>query len=141
VPWTVVSETEEQRVESCDHVGTTEPLNGLVSVASCSCWGKTWRRGAPTVRIVDTNVVDGRLNRRRVRRERRDQRSLSDERLIRKYSQMKPATTTATKAADHVLPQIKSPTATQTKSAANRRLIQGCACPHSRARDISKRYG
>jgi hypothetical protein len=51
-----------QRMESCDHAGTTEPLNGLVSISSCSCCGKTWPArfgaGAPTVRIVDKPVAD-----------------------------------------------------------------------------------
>jgi hypothetical protein len=56
MPWTVVNETEARRVESCDHAGTTEPLNGLVSISTCTECGKTWPArfgaGAPTVRIV-----------------------------------------------------------------------------------------
>jgi hypothetical protein len=49
-------ETAEQRMERCDHEGTTEPLSGLGSISSCSVCGKTWPArfgaGAPTVRIV-----------------------------------------------------------------------------------------
>ena len=45
-----------QRIETCDHDGTTEPLNGLVSISSCTACGKTWPArfgaGAPTVQIV-----------------------------------------------------------------------------------------
>jgi hypothetical protein len=46
MPWTVEAETEGQRVESCDHADTTEPLNGLVSISTCTEWGKTGRRGS-----------------------------------------------------------------------------------------------
>jgi hypothetical protein len=49
-------ETDEQRIERCDHEGTTEPLNGLDSVSTCTACGKTWPTrfgaGAATVRIV-----------------------------------------------------------------------------------------
>jgi len=49
-------ETDEQRIERCDHDGTTEPLNGLASISRCSVCEKTWPTrfgaGAPTVRIV-----------------------------------------------------------------------------------------
>jgi hypothetical protein len=55
VPWTVEWETDEQRMERCDHGGTTEAIAGG-SIAVCSECGKTWParfgRGAPTVRIV-----------------------------------------------------------------------------------------
>jgi len=50
------SETDEQRVERCDHDGTTQPLNGLASISNCTACGKTWPSrfgaGAATVRIV-----------------------------------------------------------------------------------------
>jgi hypothetical protein len=48
-------ETNEQRIERCDHEGTTEPLAGLASVSTCSAcatWPTRFGRGAPTVRIV-----------------------------------------------------------------------------------------
>jgi hypothetical protein len=49
-------ETDGQRMERCDHEGTTESLDGLESVASCGECGKTWPArfgaGVPTVRIV-----------------------------------------------------------------------------------------
>jgi len=52
----VESETDEQRVERCDHEGTTGPLNGLASISNCTACGKTWPSrfgaGAATVRIV-----------------------------------------------------------------------------------------
>jgi hypothetical protein len=57
MPWTVESETEAQRTESCDHSGTTQPLNDLTSILTCTECGKTWPSrfgaGAPTVRIVE----------------------------------------------------------------------------------------
>jgi hypothetical protein len=53
---TIESETETERIERCDHEGTTEPLGGLASVSTCSECGKPWPtkfgRGAATVRIV-----------------------------------------------------------------------------------------
>jgi len=52
----VEHETETQRIERCDHEGTTEPLNGLTSVSACTACGKTWPTrfgaGAATIRIV-----------------------------------------------------------------------------------------
>jgi hypothetical protein len=56
---TVEWESDEQRMERCDHEGTTEPLaGGAVSV--CVECGKTWPArfgaGAPTVRIVSKLV-------------------------------------------------------------------------------------
>jgi len=49
-------ETDDQRMERCDHDGTTEPLNGSASVSVCSVCGSTWPArfgaGAATVRIV-----------------------------------------------------------------------------------------
>jgi hypothetical protein len=42
VGWTTESENDRQRVERCDHAGTTEPLNGLTSVSVCKTCGKTW---------------------------------------------------------------------------------------------------
>jgi hypothetical protein len=49
-------ETAGSRMQRCDHDGTTEPLDGLESVSSCSDCGKTWPSsfgaGTPTVRIV-----------------------------------------------------------------------------------------
>jgi hypothetical protein len=55
--WLVESETAEQRVESCDHEGTTEALNGSASISVCTECGKTWptafRVGAPTVRVIE----------------------------------------------------------------------------------------
>jgi hypothetical protein len=53
---TVESETDAQRVERCDREGTTEALNGLASIATCTACGKTWPArfgiGSPTVRVV-----------------------------------------------------------------------------------------
>ena len=52
---TIESETEEQRIERCDHEGTTEPLKGSTSISYCTECGRTWptRFGvAATVRIV-----------------------------------------------------------------------------------------
>jgi hypothetical protein len=58
-PWTVESETEDVRMESCDHGGTTEPLAGTKKISTCTACGKTWPArfgaGAPTVRIVSKN--------------------------------------------------------------------------------------
>jgi hypothetical protein len=49
-------ETPEQRMEYCDHEGTSEPLADAPSITACSERGKTWRTrfgvGAPTIRIV-----------------------------------------------------------------------------------------
>src|SRR5262245_37523443 len=51
-------ETDTERIERCDHEGTTEPLAGLASVSVCTACGKTWPTrfgaGAPTVRIAST---------------------------------------------------------------------------------------
>jgi len=56
VTWHVESETDEQRVETCDHKGTSGPLDGAATISACSACGKTWPTsfgaGAPTVRIV-----------------------------------------------------------------------------------------
>jgi hypothetical protein len=53
---TVEWQKDGQRMERCDHDGTTEPLNGLASISSCTACGKTWPArfgaGAATVRIV-----------------------------------------------------------------------------------------
>lgn len=50
-------ETDGQRMERCDHEGTTESLDGSSSISHCSVCGKSWPTkfgvGAPTVRIVD----------------------------------------------------------------------------------------
>ena len=52
----VESETDDRRIERCDHVGTTEPLGETATILLCSECGKTWPArfgiGAPTVRIV-----------------------------------------------------------------------------------------
>jgi hypothetical protein len=52
----VERETDDHRIESCDHAGTTEPLAGLASFSTCSACGKTWPtrfgKGAPTTRVV-----------------------------------------------------------------------------------------
>ena len=52
----VESETDEYRIERCDHDGTTEPLGRLVSVSVCTACNTTWPTrfgvGAETVRIV-----------------------------------------------------------------------------------------
>jgi hypothetical protein len=49
-------ETDEQRMERCDHEGTTEPLSGSEAVSVCTACGKTWPTrfgaGAATVRVV-----------------------------------------------------------------------------------------
>jgi hypothetical protein len=54
--WKLESETGTQRIERCEHEGTTEPLNGLASVSTCTACGKTWPTrfgaGAATVRVV-----------------------------------------------------------------------------------------
>jgi hypothetical protein len=59
MPWTVESETDGQRMESCDHDGTTEPLNGSTAISVCTDCERTWPTrfgaGAPTVRIVPKN--------------------------------------------------------------------------------------
>ena len=39
---TVEWETDDQRMETCDHDGTTEPLGGMTSVSVCTACGKTW---------------------------------------------------------------------------------------------------
>jgi hypothetical protein len=49
-------ETEEQRMERCDHEETTELLDGLPSVSTCTECGKTWPTrfpGAAKVRLVE----------------------------------------------------------------------------------------
>ena len=55
-------ETSTERIERCDHEGTTEPLNGLSSVSVCSACGKTSSRqfgvDAPTVRVI-AKTYDG----------------------------------------------------------------------------------
>jgi hypothetical protein len=52
----VEPETETERIERCDHEGTTEPLGGLASVSVCTACNATWPTrfgvGAETVRIV-----------------------------------------------------------------------------------------
>jgi hypothetical protein len=52
----VESETDEQRIERCDHEGTTEPLNGVTSISTCTACGKTWPSrfgaGSETVRLL-----------------------------------------------------------------------------------------
>ena len=52
----VESETDEQRIERCDHEGTPEALDGVASIASCTAYGKAWParfgKGAATVRVV-----------------------------------------------------------------------------------------
>jgi len=57
MPWTGESETDGQPVESCDHDGTTEPLNGSTAISVCTECAKIWPArfgaGAPTVRIVE----------------------------------------------------------------------------------------
>ena len=53
-------ETDEQRMERCDHEGTSEPLQDAPSVTACSACGKTWPTrfgtGAPTVRRVSKQI-------------------------------------------------------------------------------------
>jgi len=53
---TVEWETDEQRVERCDHEGTTQALDGLASISTCTHCGTTWPArfgaGSPTVRVV-----------------------------------------------------------------------------------------
>jgi hypothetical protein len=54
--WKLESETGAQWIERCDSDGTTEPLNGLASVSTCTACGTTWPTrfgvGAATVRIL-----------------------------------------------------------------------------------------
>ena len=49
-------ETAEERMERCDHDGTSAPLEDAPSVTACSACGKTWPTrfgaGAATVRLV-----------------------------------------------------------------------------------------
>jgi hypothetical protein len=49
-------ETDDERMERCDHEGTTEPLDGSESISHCAACGKMWPTkfgtGADTVRIV-----------------------------------------------------------------------------------------
>jgi hypothetical protein len=49
-------ESDEQRLERCDHEGTSAPLEGTTSIMWCAECGKTWPArfgtGAATVRIV-----------------------------------------------------------------------------------------
>ena len=51
-------ERDGQRMERCDHEGTTEPLDGSDSISHCTECGKSWPTkfgtGAATVRIVET---------------------------------------------------------------------------------------
>ena len=53
---TVIWETEAERMESCDHAGTTEALDGDAAISTCAECGKTWPAkfgaGAATVRVV-----------------------------------------------------------------------------------------
>jgi hypothetical protein len=53
---TIDRETATQRMERCDHEGTTELLSGTSSISHCTACGKNWPArfgaGAPTVRIV-----------------------------------------------------------------------------------------
>ena len=39
---TVEWESDEQRMERCDHEGTTEPLGEVTSISRCTECGKTW---------------------------------------------------------------------------------------------------
>jgi hypothetical protein len=49
-------ESDAQRMERCDHEGTTELLSGMASISHCTACGKNWAArfgaGAPTVPIV-----------------------------------------------------------------------------------------
>jgi hypothetical protein len=53
---TVIWETEAERMESCDHAGTTQGLEGSEAISHCTACGKTWPAkfgaGAATVRIL-----------------------------------------------------------------------------------------
>jgi hypothetical protein len=57
---TVEWETATERLERCDHEGTTEPLDGITSISLCRTCRKTWPtkfgKGAPTVRVVSKRV-------------------------------------------------------------------------------------
>jgi hypothetical protein len=57
---TVDWENESERLERCDHEGTTEPLHGSADVSFCTECRKTWPTkfgaGAATMRIV---TLDG----------------------------------------------------------------------------------
>jgi hypothetical protein len=60
---TTVWESATQRMESCDHENTTEPLEGASSVSCCTACGHTWPRkfgpGVPKVSIIDTTAETG----------------------------------------------------------------------------------
>jgi len=62
----IESETDEQRIERCDHEGTTEALGGLVSVSVCTVCDATWPTrfgvGAETVRIVPRTTSTNRVS-------------------------------------------------------------------------------
>jgi hypothetical protein len=53
---TAIWETEAERMESCDHAGTTEPLEDSEAISTCTECRKTWPpkfgAGAATLRIV-----------------------------------------------------------------------------------------
>jgi hypothetical protein len=52
----IENETPTERIERCDHEGTTEPLGGLSSLSTCTECGHVWpsRFGAagPVTRFV-----------------------------------------------------------------------------------------
>jgi hypothetical protein len=56
VSLTVIWETEAERMESCDHESTTEPLEDSAAISICTECGKTWPTkfgpGVATVRVV-----------------------------------------------------------------------------------------
>ena len=56
----IENETTTERIERCDHEGTTGPLNGLSSVSVCSGCGKTrptrFGASAETIRIVPKTI-------------------------------------------------------------------------------------
>ena len=56
-------ETDTDRIERCDHEGTTEPLGGLASVSVCIACNATWPTrfgvGAATVRVVVKASTEG----------------------------------------------------------------------------------
>ena len=66
----VESETDEQRLERCDHEGTTEPLNALRSILTCTACGKTWTSRFGAGAATERDQVEERRSTSHVAKER-----------------------------------------------------------------------